>query len=172
LENIDIELTRKLVENPRISIRRLAQALGVNYLTLRDRLRKLVNKGLVDFALMVSPILAGSVAAIVRVRSSSIDKLLTVASRCNRVITGVRISESNAIIVVYGRDKGDIASVIDMLRENVDGDIEVSIEYGRLPLDFKVQIRNPRPNCTHLHCNNCIPQLRNRVNSFNYHGTP
>lgn len=162
MENDGLELTRKLVENPRISIRRLANELGVSYIALRDRLRKLSHKGLISFTLSVSPLLAGSVAAVVRVHGHRVDDMLSKASRCNRVIAGLKMGEGEAVLVIYGRDKGDIVSVIDVLRNDVDGDVEVDIEYGRLPLDFKVQIRNPHPDCNNTYCNSCLPLLRNR----------
>lgn len=162
----DVELTRRLAENPRVSLRRLALELGVSYIALRERLRKLVNKGLVGFALMVSPELAGYTAAVVRIRSSAVERIVAKAYKCNRVITGLLVNSNEAILVVYGRDKKDVAFIIEMLRSEVDN-FEASIEYGRLPPEFKVQIRNPAPSCTHLNCSSCIPVLRNRVNNSN-----
>ncbi|ACL11232.1 putative transcriptional regulator, AsnC family [Desulfurococcus amylolyticus 1221n] len=173
LENKELELTKKLAANPRISIKRLADDLDMNYTALRDRIRKLSYKGLISFILSVSPLITGNTAALVRLKGHKVEKLLSSASKCNRVITGLKVSDDEAILVIYGKDKGDIVSVIDVLRDEAGGDLEIHVEYGRLHPDFKVQIRNPNPECNHPPCNNCIPVLRNRVkNSSGLHGTP
>lgn|GEM_PF-2899963 len=170
MDDVEYKLTRMLIKNPRISFLKISRELGFNYISLRERFRKLQRNGLVDFRLAVSPALLGDVAGVVRVRSNELEKIIGKALNCNRVISAVTLNGNEALLLLYGRSKDEIATLVSVLTSELAEKVEVNIEYGRIPLGEKISLKNPDPDCSGvLKCSGCIPVLRNRGKNNHQH---
>lgn len=173
LDDVELELTKILMKNPRVSILKISNLLGLNYISLRERLKKLQKNGLINFQLSVSPQLVGDVAGVVRIKNNDVAKVVEKALKCNRVITAIMLNGEEALIVAYGKTKDDIAFLISYLTSEISDVVEVDIEYGRIPHGEKIPLRNPEPSCAQstevfVRCNECIPILRGRNRNANH----
>jgi DNA-binding Lrp family transcriptional regulator len=170
LDDVEFKLTSMLIKNPRISLLKLSRELELNYISLRERLRKLQRNGLIEFRLAVAPTLLGDVAGVVRIRSNEVDKIIGKALNCNRVISALTLNGNEALLVVYGRSKDEIATLVSVLTSELADKVEVNIEYGRVPSMEKIALKNPEPECDGVvKCNGCIPVLRNRGKNNHQH---
>ncbi|MGB9826996.1 Lrp/AsnC family transcriptional regulator [Thermosphaera chiliense] len=170
MDDVELKLTSMMIKNPRMSLLKLSRELGLNYISLRERFRKLQRNGLIDFRLAVSPALLGDVAGVVRVRCSEVDKIVGKALTCNRVISAVTLNGSEALLILYGRSKDEIATLVSVLTSELAEKVEVNIEYGKIPFGEKISLKNPEPGCSGvLKCSNCIPVLRNRGKNNHQH---
>jgi len=172
LDDVELQLTKILMKNPRVSILRISNLLGLNYISLRERLRKLQRNGLIDFKLAVSPLLVGDVAGVVRIKNKDVSKVIEKALKCNRVISAMMLNGEEALLITYGRSKDDIAFLVSYLTSETSDVVEVNIDYGRIPHGEKIALKNPEPRCAQrseapIKCNECIPVLRGRNRNSN-----
>ncbi len=169
-DEVDRKLVVELSRNTRINLSSIARRVGLSYATIRNRLLKLLNNNLLDIKPVVSPRLAGNVGGVLRIKSRNPNKILLKLSKCNKVIGALMINHEEILLLLYSRSKEELTYTIDRIVSMDDGIIEFSIEYGRIPSDVKILIRNPVPECNKCPyykmglCNGCLPILRIRRN--------
>lgn len=170
IDNADIKLIRMLAMDGRISISKLAEATGLSYTAIRNRILRLMNKGYLEIKPYVSSKILGSVAAIIKFKTRKPEKLAEILSRCNKSL-GVMVNHDGVIAMIYSKDKVEIASFIGRLTD-LDLDIEeYHIEYGKIPYNAMIPIRNPYPDCSSCLfyqlelCSGCLPLLRIKGNN-------
>lgn len=159
--NDDEIMLKLLVENPRISIRKMSALMGVNYMSIREKLRRLVDKGVIRFHVSVPASVAGSHVGIIRIRGGDGPKLREFAALCNRVLSYVSTNGGDSLILIYGKEKSEVMKVIDTIKSLDDKVLEVEVEFGRLPPNIYIPIKNGGSGCTIGHCRDkCLPSLR------------
>jgi Lrp/AsnC family leucine-responsive transcriptional regulator len=169
IDDADIKLIQVLSMDGRVSISRLAEETGLSYTSIRNRILRLIHRGLLAIKPFIHPKLVGNVAAIVRFKTSKPEKLANHLSKCNKIL-GLMINHDGLIAMVYSRSKTEIAAFISRIKELDDHLEEYSIEYGRIPSSIMLPIRNPFPDCTNCIfyrlgiCSGCLPILRIKNN--------
>lgn len=170
-DNKDLVLIKELIKNGRISYSKLAQITGLAYASVREKIERLINKGLLEIKPLVSPKIYGKQAAILRIRTDNLESIASILSRCNKVLSIVKTMDS-IVVVIVGRSKVEIAAVIEALIEKCGKDKinEYTIEYGVIPLNFMIPLRNNRTSCNEciftkeednaIKCSGCLPVLR------------
>ncbi len=172
IDDADIKLIQVLSMDGRVSISRLAEETGLSYTSIRNRILRLIRRGLLAVKPFIHPRLVGNVAAIIRFKTSKPEKLADHLSKCNKIL-GLMINHDGLIAMVYSRSKTEIAAFISRVRELDDHLEEYSIEYGRIPSSIMLPIRNPFPDCTTCVfyklgiCSGCLPILRIKNNKKN-----
>ncbi|WP_440059138.1 winged helix-turn-helix transcriptional regulator [Thermogladius sp. 4427co] len=157
-----------LIRFTRANISAISKITGLSPASIRNRVRRLVSKGLVDFKPLFSSKVLGNEAALIRVRSEKKEGLLKFLSSCNRVIGVMNTNSNEVIAMVYGRDKNEIASLVSAIKYLFEEISEVEIRYGKLPSDFMIPLKNDRPDCYKRfnheiftkYCGSCIPDLK------------
>lgn len=155
-----IAILRELVENPRISVRRLSSKLGMNYLTVRRKLDVLSRKYGISLGLLLPPDVVGREVAFVRIKLDDREKS-PVFVNCTRVVMISRVNGNEVVVVIRGRTKSEISKVIDSIRTQVKGIVEFSVEYGTLELDIPMVVRGLNEYCSNANSNekgfrNCL----------------
>jgi DNA-binding Lrp family transcriptional regulator len=167
--DIDYKLISKLTMDGRVSLLELSRSTGLSYTAVRNRLKRLIENGYLDIKPLVSAKLAGVTAAIVKIKSSRPHKLVEKLMNCNKVI-GAMYNGDGVIALLYSSGKKELAFTLDRIISECSSISEYSIEYGRLPPNAKIIIRNPLPDCQNCIyyklglCSGCLPILRARGN--------
>lgn len=158
IENNDklLRILSQLVENPRSSIREIASATGLKYMYIRRSINKLHDKKLISFSLMISSSMLGLHVAYVKGKGERVDVFLDHLIKCNRILAAFKINHCEFGLLINGRNKEEIAAFIDLIRSNQQL-IEISVEYGLLPVDAMIPIKNPNLNCKiPQDCEKCV----------------
>lgn len=155
----DILLIKELIKNGRASYSYLAQVTGLSYTSIRERLERLIDKGFLEIKPLVSPKIYGDKAAVVRVKASKPGKLLDVLTRCNRVISAVKIDNS-VVAIIVGMSKTELTAVTEYLIKKCGEVEEFTIEYGTIPQTQMIPLKNPL-----IGCEECIQLTRQRPNA-------
>lgn len=149
-----------LIDDPRISIKKISEKTGLSYASIRQRLKSMHSKNILSFGVLLSSDIVGRDVAVVRVKTTSLDRLLNLALYCNKVLVSARINSEEALMIIHGKNKQEIASLVDRIRSSVDDLKEISVEYGKLPARFMVGIKNRNLNCSPpLSCDTCVKVL-------------
>lgn len=170
LDNADIKLIQMLATDGRTSISKLAEATGLSYTAIRNRIIRLINKGYLEIKPYVNTKILGNIAAIIRFRTKNPEKLAETLSKCNKLL-GVMVNHEGVIAMIYSRNKIEIASFISRLISLYPDIEEYYIEYGKIPNNTMVPIRNPAPKCENCIyyqlelCSGCLPLLRIKGNN-------
>ncbi|ADI31533.1 Lrp/AsnC family transcriptional regulator [Staphylothermus hellenicus] len=169
-DNADIKLIQMLTTDGRTSISKLAEVTGLSYTAIRNRIIRLINKGYLEIKPFVNTKILGNTAAIIRFRTKNPEKLAEILSKCNKSL-GVMINHDGVIAMVYSKNKIEIAAFISRLI-SLDPDIEeYYIEYGKIPSNTMIPIKNPAPSCENCLyyqlklCSGCLPLLRIKNNN-------
>lgn len=141
-----IAILRELVENPRISIRRLSSKLGINYMSARRRMSTLSRKYGISLGVLLPCDVVGREVAFLRVKIENYDKN-SVFVNCTRVLLVSRVNNNELLIVIRGRDKREISRIIDSIRTSINGIIEFSVEYGTLEQETPMVVKGLRGRC-------------------------
>lgn len=134
------DLIVSMTRNCRVNVRNVSRELGSNYVTVKKRISRLLSNGYFFIKPMVSAKLAGITAGLVRIRNPS-PWLFRFISHCNRVLAYVNM-ERETVLLVYGRDKQDIVNLINRIMEKNDEFLELTIEFGKLPLTQLIPIKS------------------------------
>lgn len=168
----DSKLLTSLIDNGRISIAELAKITGLSYTAIRNKLKRLLGNGFIEIKPLVSAKIAGTVAALLRIKTRNPARIIDSITGCNKIIGIMSIGEE-LVIMLYSRTKRDLALTIDKILSIDDDVIEYSIEYGRLPSNLKIPLKSSSPVCSTWkynplgRCSECIPPLRIRNNRGN-----
>ncbi|MEM1627739.1 MAG: winged helix-turn-helix domain-containing protein [Desulfurococcaceae archaeon] len=164
LRNEYERLMEMLIENPRVSFKKLAEESGLSYALIRKRLKSLVNKGLLMFKLCTTPAFAGREVAVIRIKSNEVGKIIELAGSCNRVLTSARINEHEGVLLMSGTSKTYIALRIDSLKSCITSPVEISIEYGVLPENQVIVIKRHNHGChLNLRCDDCTAKFASKI---------
>lgn len=174
-DNKDLVLIKELIKNGRVSYSKLAQITGLAYASVREKIERLINKGLLEIKPLVSPKIYGKQAAILRIKTDDLESIVSVLSGCNKVLSIVKTVDS-IVVVIVGRSKVEIAAVVEALIGKCGKDRvrEYIVEYGVIPLNFMIPLRNNRTSCSEcifikeennvIKCSGCLPVLRVKNN--------
>lgn len=158
LENNEkiLKIISILAENPRSSIRKISASTGLKYMYIRRSISRLCDKKMISFSLMISSSVMGQHVAYIRGKGEDIDRFLEKLSNCNKILVVFRVNHSEFGLLVYGRNKEEIAEFIDMIRTG--GRLfEISVEYGLLPSEAMIPIKNSNLKCKiPVDCEKCI----------------
>lgn len=165
----DVRIVQAIARNTKVNLSGIAKETGVSYHTLRDKITRLKRKGYLDFKPLVASKLAGTIAAVIRLKGiSNESKLLDFLSKCNRVLGAMITDKNELVVLIYGKNKVEILNILNkalQLDYSSEG-LEFTIEYGVLPHNFLIPVKNPDP-CMY-ECfgngNGCLPILRLRGN--------
>ncbi|MCD6488582.1 MAG: AsnC family transcriptional regulator [Desulfurococcales archaeon] len=168
----DLILIQELVKDGRKSISDLARLTGLSYTTIRERLNRLMERKLLEIKPLVNSKLVGNTAALVRVKTRNPKKLIDRLCLCNRVLSIIVSNSNNEVLVaIVGKDKLEIIIIVERLIAREEWVEEFQIEYGMLPSDTMIPLRNPYSLCgscvyrSMYKCSGCLPPLRIRSRS-------
>ncbi|MEM4718235.1 MAG: Lrp/AsnC family transcriptional regulator [Desulfurococcaceae archaeon] len=154
-ENI-IRIIKALAEDPRRSIREVSSITGLKYMYVRRSIQRLHKKGLITFTLMISSNMVGNEVAIVKLKGSLIDLVVDELLRCSRVIMVFKVNHSEMSLLVYGKNKQEIAEFIDFLKSS-NNISEIDVEYGVFSNNTMIPVKSSLFECKIPHdCRNCL----------------
>ncbi|GEM_PF-2357416 len=167
VDSMDAILIKELSKDGRVSLVKLSELTGLSYTSIRNRIQRLIDKGLLEIKPLVSIKLSGSVAAYVRFSVENPEKLLELLSKCNRVLGIMKNNSHDVIAMVYAKNKMEIIFFVERMKQLYnDGLVAYEIEYGELPKDLKIPVKNPDASCLDCIwrqlqlCSGCLPVLR------------
>lgn len=170
MESKDMVFIRELVRDGRISLRDLAEKTGLSYTSVRERLYRLRERGLISFKPMVSPRLYGRVAAVVEARGENLSSLAEDMSLCNRVLFVMTSRDGRGEKIVAALVASSTAEIIVTLEHffRKRGIQEYSISYGRIPGNLYIPLKCSTPRCIECSaddkikalCRGCLPRPR------------
>lgn len=141
------QLISVLASNPRLSIKEISEKTGLSYYYVWRKINTLVSKKLITFSLMLSTNLVGKEIGIVRFKGNDVDQVIDPVSRCSKIILGFRVNSNEVLLIIHGRDKREIMSLVELLKSRINDVTEVLIEYGVLPEKSMIPIKNELRNC-------------------------
>lgn len=136
----DEKFVKALAGNCRVSIMNVARETKQNYLSVKQKIDRLLSRELVSIRPLVSSKLTGRVGAIIRLKTEHFEKVNEVLSKCNRVVGLLNVGDE-VVAIVYARDKMEVMSFVNRLMLVGDGLKEFSVEYGELPQSCMVPIK-------------------------------
>ncbi len=166
VDDASIRLIRELSRDGRVSITRLSEETGLSYAAIRNRINRLIKKGLLEIKPHVSVKLLGNVGALVRFKTRSPSKLADILANCNRVLGVIQNNNGEVMALFFSNSKISLTNTVERIVHLARDVQEYSIEYGKLASGMKVPIKNPVPECEQCIlwklklCNGCIPALR------------
>ncbi len=144
-DDVNYKLIRSIMRNCRVNIANVSRETGLNYASIKNRLRRLCSKKVFDVKPLIAAKLAGSIGALVRFRvNNHAERIIDLLSKCNRVLGMIYIGDE-LIVMFHARDKMEILNMIDKLTMFGDGLKEFSIEYGKIPHNLMIPLKNPDP---------------------------
>ncbi len=162
----DLVLIRELTRDGRISFNELAKLTGLAYTSIRERILRLRERGLLDIKPMVSPKIYGNYGALLKIKTKAPGRIVDLLSKCNRVLS-LMTNREYVIVTLVAPSYIELLFLVDSIIRRVDVDIEeYSIEYGKVPEGFLIPLRNPEPACNNCKireiygCRGCLPVLR------------
>jgi DNA-binding Lrp family transcriptional regulator len=174
--NIDDQassLIEALMQNPRASIRQLATQLNLEYNYVRRLLKRLFSKKQLVPALAASTSILGREAAVIRVKSNSpasLAKIEEFARQCNRVVSYIEVNGTREVmIIVTAENKQKTVKLVELICSIADDVVEVSAEYGTLPRDALLPLKNSCSKCIYSNTCNNNTELTLFRNSKVYH---
>lgn len=141
------QLLETLASNPRMSIRELAAKTGLSYTYVWRKLNTLYSKELLSLSVMISSEVAGKEVAVAKVKSENLEQFMDNLLNCSRILVTFRANSNEVFLVIYGKDKHEIMSIIETLRSKVGHISEVSMEYGILPEKYMIPLKNNYLKC-------------------------
>ncbi|OYT39087.1 MAG: AsnC family transcriptional regulator, partial [Desulfurococcales archaeon ex4484_58] len=168
-DDYNYKLLSSIARNCRVNISNIARETGLHYISIKKRLERLSSRGLFDVKPLVSIKLSGTIGALIKLKTKNKSKILELLSQCNRVLGVVELN-NEIVAIVYGKNKLDVIEIINKISALGDGLDEFSIEYGRIPPNLMVPIRNI-DSCIFLEdssCRNCLPSLSLKGNGFSH----
>lgn len=166
VDDADIRLIRELSRDGRVSITRLSEETGLSYAAIRNRINRLIKKGLLEIKPHVSVKLLGNVGALVRFKTRNPSKLADMLANCNRVLGVMQNNNGDVIALFFSNSKISLTNTVERIVHLTRDVQEYSIEYGKLVPNMKVPIKNPVSECERCilwklkFCNGCFPSLR------------
>ncbi|MCC6011243.1 MAG: hypothetical protein LM556_02445 [Desulfurococcaceae archaeon] len=146
-------LVEALLLNPRASIRQLSIQLNLEYNYVRRLLKRLFSKKWLIPALAASTSILGREAAVIRIKSSnpaSLEKMEQFARQCNHVISYVEVNGTrDAMVIVATESKQKTVKLVELIRSIIDDVVEISAEYGVLPRETLILVKNSCSKCTY-----------------------
>lgn len=166
IDDADIILIRELSRDGRISITRLSEETGLSYAAIRNRINRLIKKGLLEIKPHVSVKLLGNIGAVVRFKTHNPSRLADMLANCNRALGVIQNNNGDVIALFVSNSKISLTNTIERIVHLARDVQEYSIEYGKLVPSIKAPIRNPVPECEQCilwklkFCDGCFPSLR------------
>ncbi|MEM0469248.1 MAG: winged helix-turn-helix transcriptional regulator [Desulfurococcaceae archaeon] len=142
-----VQLLETLASNPRMSIRELAAKTGLSYTYVWRKLNTLYSKELLSLSVTISSEVAGKEVAAVKIKSQNLEQFIDNLLNCNRIIVTFRANSNEVFMVVYGKDKHEIASIVETLKSKIGHISEVSMDYGILPERYMIPLKNNYLKC-------------------------
>lgn len=145
----DAMIVSILAENGKTSLRKVSAKVGVPYSSLRWKMRKLEDNGLMLLKPLVQASLYGSIAAFIEVEvESSQEELAERMYKCNRVLAAVVIS-NKVYAIVLAKSVDQIHLLLDELASIAKVKSYI-VKYGSIPEKAMVPIKS------NGNCKNCI----------------
>ncbi len=145
----DAMIVSILAENGKTSLRKVSAKVGMSYSSLRWKMRKLEDHGLMIVKPLVQASLYGSTAAFIEVEvENSQEELAKRMYKCNRVLAAVVVG-SKVYAITLARSVDQIHLLLDELTSTAKVKSYV-VKYGDIPGEAMVPIRSSGS------CKNCI----------------
>ncbi|MEM1532515.1 MAG: winged helix-turn-helix transcriptional regulator [Desulfurococcaceae archaeon] len=145
----DAMIVSILAENGKISLRKVSAKVGMSYSSLRWKMRKLEDCGLMTLKPLVQASLYGSIAAFIEIEvESSQEELAKRMYKCNRVLAAVVVNNK-----VYAIALAKSVNQIHLLLDELTSTAKVksyTVRYGSIPGEAMVPIKSGGG------CKNCI----------------
>jgi len=160
----DALLIRELIKDGRTSLSKLARITGLAYTTIREKLERLRKKGLLEIKPLVNSRLIGNIAACIKIKAERMGNIIETLSKCNRVLSVMTV-HNGVIAIIVGSSKTELTAIIENIVSKVEGLKEFEIEYGSLPKNVFIPLKNPDIGCNDCvlgelyKCNGCLPVL-------------
>lgn len=145
----DAMIVSILAENGKTSLRKVSAKIGTSYSSLRWKIRKLEDNGLMLLKPLVQASLYGSIAAFIEVEvESSQEELAKRMYKCNRVLAAVVVN-NRVYAIVLAKSVDQIHLLLDELTLTAKVK-SYTVKYGSIPREAMVPIKNSGG------CKNCI----------------
>ncbi len=167
MDSRDTVFISELVRDARVSLRDLAAKTGLSYTSVRERLYRLRERGLIQFKPMVSPVLYGRVAAVVEFTGRNMSSLAEELSMCNRVLFVMELNGS-LVAGMAARSPAEILLTIEHFVRRHPGVSGYSVKYGKIPRSLYIPLKCSTPRCVECGgsakhesiCSGCLPRPR------------
>jgi len=113
----------------------------------------------------LSTSIIGKEAALVRIKSSShssLEKLAQFSLSCNHVLAYMEINSGKEVMmIITAENKRELVKFLELIRSLINSDVvEISAEYGILPSEFLVLLKNSCFKCDYSTiCNNSMNSM-------------
>jgi DNA-binding Lrp family transcriptional regulator len=146
--NQTLTIVEALLTNPRASIRKLSTQLNLEYNSVRRLVKTLFSKKQIVPAIALPANILGREAAFIKIKGSNLEKITYFSLYCNHVITYIEGNNGKeAIVVIAAENKQKIVKFIEILRSLVNDISEIIIEYGVLPGETLLLVKNTCSKC-------------------------
>jgi DNA-binding Lrp family transcriptional regulator len=158
-----------LLANPRASIRKLSTQLNLEYNFVWRLVKNLLSKKHIVPTIALSANILGREAAFIKIKGNNLEKIAHFSLYCNHVVTYIEGNSSKeAIVVIAAENKQKIAKFIEVLRSLVSDISEIIIEYGVIPGETLLLVKNTCSKCEYFTiCGNNTLSLLTRNNKRN-----
>ena len=158
-----------LLANPRASIRKLSTQLNLEYNFVWRLVKNLLSRKHIVPTIALSANILGREAAFIKIKGNNLEKIAHFSLYCNHVVTYIEGNSSKeAIVVIAAENKQKIAKFIEVLRSLVSDMSEIIIEYGVIPGETLLLVKNTCSKCEYFTiCGNNTLSLLTRNNKRN-----
>jgi DNA-binding Lrp family transcriptional regulator len=162
VDDIDYSIIQQLTANPRMSFSELGNRIGRSRATARERVKKLVAQGMIDFNIMVRrDLLESFKIAVVKITRKEISSSLRIGG-CPRLLTAVGPDSSGDItIMLLGESEGVLKKCVEHFRQKNQLSVSsLDIAFTSLQMPYFLTLRtfpensNEGANCGD-NCTSC-----------------
>ncbi len=128
-------------------------------------MKRLFSKRHLVPVMALSTSIIGKEAALVRIKSSShssLEKLAQFSLSCNHVLAYMEINSGKEVMmIITAENKRELVKFLELIRSLINSDVvEISAEYGILPSEFLVLLKNSCFKCDYSTiCNNSMNSM-------------
>ena len=124
IDEIDIIILRKLVENAKVSLKELAESTGLAVSSIHTRLTRLISQGIIEkFTILIDPNKCGYITVIILlyVENPKISKIAKKLKEIENVVEIFKIAgKSNMILKVIVKDLNELEDFLEKISK-IDG---------------------------------------------------
>jgi DNA-binding Lrp family transcriptional regulator len=143
IDDIDYSIIRQLTTDPRMSFSELGDRIGRSRATARERVRRMISQGMIDFSLAVRKDLLESFRiAVVKIKLKGSKPYLNFEG-CPRMLTAVGpdLSGDFTVMLLGESEEALMQCAGHLKKRNVNAIASVSIAFAELHAPFYVSLR-------------------------------
>jgi len=166
-----VKLVVSIANNCRVLYSKVAAETGASYSAVKMKIERAMERGLLSIKPLLSAKTFGRVGALLRIKTNgNREKMIELLTSCNRVL-GLTILGDEIVAIIVARSKLDVTILINRLSLIGDGLVEYSVEYGEIPQNMMIPVKNTK-DCEQgcifgFSGKHCLPSLNAKNNRNN-----